>query len=124
MELQDLLTKSRHVLVAVLLGVMVGCTSFPARRLTSDPDATYTVENLPGGFMISSTYSRPSLAADKETVQSSCKRGLMATAQDYADSFGRTIQPLDEGRIRLSMSRNGTTGMTRCDASVPVVWSR
>ncbi len=74
--------------------------------------------------MISSTYSRLSLVDDGEAVKSACKKSLMATARDYAESFGRTIQPLDEARIRSSMNRNGTTGMTSCEASVPVVWAR
>jgi hypothetical protein len=125
MELQKMLTRSGYVVVgAMLVALNLGC-SFPGGRgLSGGRDATYKVENQPGGFLISSTYSRPSLAADNETVRSSCKRSLIATAQDYADSFGRTIQPLEEGRVRVSMNHDGTTGMTRCDASVPVAWSR
>lgn len=109
----------------VLLVLNLGCTSFPGGTgLAGHRDATYKVENRPGGFMISSTSSRPLLVSDSEAVQSACKKSLMATAHDYAHSFGRPIQPLDEERIRINMNHNGTTGMTSCEASVSVVWAR
>lgn len=126
MELQVILKNSRYVAIgALLLGLTLGCTSFRGGRGSAgDDEATYKVESQAGGFRISSTYSRPALVNDGEAVLSACKKGLIATAHDYAHSYGRTIQPLEEQRIRVRMNRNGTTGMTNCEASVPVVWAR
>lgn len=120
-----MLKKSRYaVFGAVLLGLSAGCTSFSGGGvLERDRNATYKVENRPDGFMILSK-SRFSPPAESETVRSTCIKSLMATAHDYAHSFGRQIQPLEEQRIRVSLNRNGNTGITNCEASVSVVWAR
>lgn len=120
-----MLTRARQTVVGALLVVLsVGCTPLPSGGgLSGDRDATYKVEKRPGGFLISSTYLRHRFATESE-AQAACRKSLVATAHDYADSFGRKIEPVAEERIRISMGRNGTTGMTSCDASVPVVWTR
>lgn len=117
---------------AKLLGVIVvtttcvACTSpmTGGGGAFNDRDGTYKVENRPGGFTISSTYSSYQFVPESAAVQAACKQGLMATAHDYAESFGRKIEPVNEQRIRISMGRNGLTGMTSCEASVPVVWAK
>lgn len=124
-ELRDWSTRSRLTALGVVLVILsVGCTSLPgAGGRSGDGDATYKVENRPGGFLISSTYSRHQFAAERD-AQAACKKSLMATAHDYADSFGRKIEPVAEERIRITVARNESTGLTNCEASVPVVWAR
>lgn len=110
----------------LVIGMCVGCVTpvSGGGDALGDRDATYKVENRPGGFMISSTYTHRQFIPESDVVQAACKQRLMATAHDYAKSFGRKIEPVNEQRIRISMGRNGLTGMTSCEASAPVMWAR
>lgn len=118
-----MLVKSRYALLGAVVGLSVGCSSLPGAEGIAGRGATYKVENRPGGFMISSIYSRRQFATERD-AQAACKQSLMATAHDYANSFGRKIEPLNEDQIRISTARNGSTGMTSCEASVAAVWAR
>lgn len=124
-ELRDVSTRAKLTAMGgVLVVLVVGCTSLPGSvGLSGDGDATYKVENRPGGFLISSTSSRNQFAAERD-AKAACKKSLVATAHDYADSFGRKIEPVAEERIRITVARNASTGLTNCEASVPVVWAR
>lgn len=104
--------------------VVVGCTSPGPLGRVGDSEPGYKVEDRPGGFTISTTYSRYQFVPESMSVQESCKAGLLASAHDFAESLGRKIEPINEQRLRISMGRNGITGMTSCEASVPVVWAR
>lgn len=42
----------------------------------------------------------------------------------WRELFCCKIEPVNEQRIGVSMGRNGLTGMTSCEASVPVIWKR
>lgn len=107
-----------------MLGLTVGCATLPGTGgLDGGADATYKVENRPGGFLISSTYISHQQVTERD-ARSSCKRSIIATAHDYADSFGRKIEPVNEERVRISMGRSAIPGMSTCEASVPVVWAR
>lgn len=110
----------------LVVATLTGCAS-PAPKggsAAGDRDAMYKVENRPDGFTISTTYSRYQFIPESQAVQAACKQGLMATAHDYAESFQRKIEPINEQRIRISMGRNGFTGITSCEASVPAVWAK
>lgn len=105
--------------------VVAGCTSpGPLGGRIGDSEPQYKVEDRPGGFTISTTYSRYQFVPESMSVQETCKQGLLASAHDFAESLGRKIEPINEQRLRISMGRNGITGMTSCEASVPVVWAR
>lgn len=110
--------------VAVSLCVACAAPSPKGGTEAGEIDARYKVESRHDGFLISSTYSRYQFVPESAAVQAACKQSLMATAYDYAESFGRKIEPVNEQRMRVTMSRNGLTGMTSCEASVPVVWAR
>ena len=105
--------------------LLAGCTG-PVPKIggVADRDALYKVERRPDGFTISTTLSRYQFIPESAAVQAACKQGLMATAHDYAESFQRKIEPINEQRIRISMGRNGFTGITSCEASVPAVWAK
>ena len=48
----------------------------------------------------------------------------MAIAHDVAEGRGQPIEQINEQRIRLSMGRNGLTGITSCSASAPAAYSQ
>lgn len=49
-----------------------------------------------------------------------CKSALMSIAYEHAEKLGKQIENINEQRIKLSMGRNGLSGITSCSASVPV----
>ena len=110
---------------ALVVMALVGCaTPAPQGGTAADRDAQYKVEDRPDGFLLSITYDRYQFIPESSAVAAACKQQLTATAFDVADKKGRKIEPVNEQRIRLSMGRNGFTGITSCEASVPVVWAR
>jgi hypothetical protein len=90
---------------------------------TADKDTSYAVDERPDGFTLTVQYGRYQFIPESSAVATACKQALTATAFDVADKRGRKIQPVNEQRIRLSMGRNGLTGFTTCEASVPVFWA-
>ncbi|WP_439684839.1 hypothetical protein MNJPNG_04855 [Cupriavidus oxalaticus] len=87
-----------------------------------DRDTDYAVDDLPGGFTLTVNYSRYQFVPELSAVATACKATLTSIAHDLAAQKGRAIEPIDEQRIKLSMGRNGFTGMTSCSASAPVKW--
>jgi hypothetical protein len=115
----------RLTILAVLL-CMAGCAT-PVEygtqpKATLDRDTRYTVDERPDGFTASVSYDRYQFIPETAAVMAACKSALMALAYDVADRRGRKIEPLNEQRIRISTGRNGLTGITSCEASVPAVW--
>lgn len=109
----------------LLASALAGCaTPAPQGGSASDRDASYQVEERPDGFLLSITYDRYQFIPESAALAAACKQQLTATAYDVADKRGRKIEPVNEQRIRLSMGRNGLTGGTSCEASVPVVWAK
>jgi hypothetical protein len=45
------------------------------------------------------------------------KSALTAIGWEVADNRGVNIEPINEQRIRISMGRNGVTGITSCQSS-------
>lgn len=87
-----------------------------------DRDTGVSVQERPDGFVVSVAYSRYQFIPETQAVMAACRSQLLATAHDVAERKGRAIQPIDEQRIRISTGRNGLTGTTSCEASVPVMW--
>jgi hypothetical protein len=113
----------RHWGMLAVMLALSGCTSsLPFLSRTDDPEPMYKVENQPGGFTISTSFSRHQ--TDVPTVEAACRRGLIQNAQDLAKSMGRPIQPIEERRVRARMTMERATGMTTCDGSLPVAWVR
>lgn len=116
------------ILIAAAALFLAACASpvqhSQAPQTTADKDTAYSVEDRPDGFTLSVSYSRYQFIPESSAVASACKQALTATAYDVADKRGRKIEPVNEQRIRMSMGRNGFTGITSCEASAPVTWAR
>ena len=117
-----------HKLVATLLftSVLIGCAT-PTRMTNEqmtpyDKDTDYAVTPRSDGFSIAINYSRYQFIPESSAVATACKSALTAIAYEQADKQGRKIQPLNEQRIRISMGRNGMSGITSCSALAVAEW--
>ncbi|HUD34144.1 MAG TPA: hypothetical protein VMR43_14195 [Variovorax sp.] len=81
----------------------------------------YKVDNRPGGFTISTVHSRRQ--ASRDSVEQTCRDGLVRNANDLARSLGRSIQPIDARSVRVRMSTDARTEATRCEGSVQATWA-
>jgi len=94
-----------------------------ATMQTYDRDTEYAVTQRPNGFAVSINYSRYQFIPESSAVATACKSQAMAIAYEHAEKSGRKIQPLNEQLIRISMGRNGLTGITSCSATAIAEWS-
>ncbi|HFQ4990033.1 TPA: hypothetical protein ACGUVV_004964 [Vibrio vulnificus] len=112
----------------LLTSSIVGCatpvshTNIPLS--TYDKDTEYGIEEREDGFGITVYYSRYQFIPESDSLAEACKSQLTAIAWDHADNVGREIEPLNEQRIRISMGRNGLTGVTSCQANGVVKWAK
>jgi len=89
---------------------------------TYDKDTEYGIEQREDGFGITVYYSRYQFIPESDAVTVACKSQLTSIAWEYADKVGKEIEPINEQRIRISMGRNGFTGITSCQAFALVKW--
>ncbi|QYK07582.1 hypothetical protein [Shewanella mangrovisoli] len=87
-----------------------------------DSDTKYGVEDRSDGFQITVYYSRYQFIPESDAVATACKSQLTAIAWEYSDKQGKEIEPINEQRIRISMGRNGFSGITSCRADVITKW--
>lgn len=87
-----------------------------------DKNTRYSIEATPLGFDITILYSRYQFIPESDAVAFSCKQAVTSIAWDQAERESREIQVINEQRIRVSMGRNGLTGITTCSASAKVQW--
>ncbi len=78
--------------------------------------------SLEDGFEISILYSRYQYIPESAAVATACKAALTSIAWEYAQKQNKRIEPVNDQRIRLSMGRNGLTGVTSCAATAAVKW--
>ena len=111
--------------VLVLLGAfMAGCatpvshTNVPLA--TYDKDTEYGIQEMSNGFGITVYYSRYQFFPESDSIATACKSQLTAIAYEYAENKGKEIEHINEQRIRISMGRNGFSGITSCQANVNV----
>jgi hypothetical protein len=120
------MTKLLLTLLLPLMLIVVGCATPVSHSniplSTYDKDTEYGVEDRPDGFAITVYYSRYQFIPESDAVAISCKSALTAIAWEVADRKGRKIDPLNEQRIRISMGRNGVTGITSCQAYGVANW--
>lgn len=106
--------------------LVAGCAtpvSYTNRPLaTYDKDTEYDVQENPDGFGIAVYYSRYQFIPESDAVATACKSQLTSIAWEYAAKLGKKIRPVNEQRIRISMGRNGFSGITSCQAYAPVEW--
>lgn len=114
------------MLVGLLAVIVAGCatpvkqSSVPLKQY--DKNTEYGVEPRPDGFGIQISYSRYQFVPESDAVSAACKQALTSIAWEQAEKQGKEIQPINEQAIRLSMGRNGLSGITSCNAYVTVKW--
>lgn len=89
---------------------------------TYDKDTEYGIEESDGGFGITVYYSRYQFIPESNAVATACKSNLTSIAWEHSDQVGKPIEPVNEQRIRISMGRNGLSGITSCQATAIVKW--
>ncbi len=89
---------------------------------TYDKDTEYGLEDRPDGFEIVVHYSRYQFIPESDAVATACKSALTSIAWEVAEKKGRKIDPINEQRIRISMGRNGFSGITSCQAFAVAKW--
>ena len=91
---------------------------------TYDKDIEYGIQEKQDGFGITVYYSRYQFIPESSAVATACKSQLTAIAYDYAYNIGKEIEPINEQRIRISMGRNGFSGITSCQANTIVKYKK
>jgi hypothetical protein len=116
----------KFALALLLVLGLAGCAT-PAQYSTApmapyDRDTDYQVDERNDGFAVTIYYSRYQFFPESSAVATAYKSAATAIAHDVADRRGRQIEPLDEQRIRISMGRNGLTGITSCSVQAIAKW--
>lgn len=116
------------LLALALVSLALGCAS-PVGYTTQsmhrrDKDTTYRVDDHDSGFSITVYYSRYQFVPESTAVALAGKSALLSIAHDVAESRGRAIDPIDEQRIKMSMGRNGLSGITSWSGSVKVFYKQ
>ena len=118
---------SRSTLVTLaLMSLLFGCATATkqtdASMQTYDKDTEYALTLRPDGFSLAINYSRYQFIPESDAVATACKSALTAIAYELAEKQGRKIKQINEQRIRISMGRNGLTGITSCSALAVAEW--
>ena len=116
----------RIILAAVIALTLTGCAT-PVSHTnislsTYDKDTEFGIENRPNGFAITVYYSRYQFIPESDAVATACKSQLTAIAWEHSDKVGKPIKQINEQRIRISMGRNGLSGITSCQAFAIAEW--
>lgn len=91
---------------------------------TYDKDTEYGLESRPDGFGITVYYSRYQFIPESDAVATACKSALTSIAWEIAEKKGKQIEQINEQRIRISMGRNGISGITSCQAFAVAKWKQ
>lgn len=84
---------------------------------TYDKDTEYSIVDRENGFGITVFYNRYQFVPESDAVATACKQQLTSIAWEHADLVGKEINPINEQRIKISMGRNGFSGITSCQAT-------
>jgi hypothetical protein len=118
----------KFIYAILLLFLVSGCAT-PVRYTnaplsTYDKDTEYAIEKREDGFSITVYYSRYQFIPESSAVATACKSQLTAIAWEHSDNEGKKNEPVNEQRIRISMGRNGISGITSCQANAIVKWEK
>jgi hypothetical protein len=91
--------------------------------IAHDQHTKFSRENTENGFVLNVNYERYQFIPESSAVATACERNAISLAYELAESEGNDLKPINHDRIRLSMGRNGITGITSCSISVPVFYS-
>lgn len=121
--------KSKLALVLICFSVILGGCATPVgyteKSLSrSDKDTSYRVDEHEDGFSITVYYSRYQFIPESDAVAQAGKSALLSTVYDVADARGKKIQPINEQRIKMSMGRNGLSGVTSWTGTVKVFYQK
>ena len=113
----------------VMVSLLIGSCTTPMRQagvqmVPYDRDTEYSITPRESDFAIAIYYSRYQFIPESNAVAVACKSALTSIAYEHAEKQGKKIQPINEQRIRISMGRNGLTGITSCSATAIVEWER
>ena len=116
----------RTFLFVLIVGLLSGCAT-PVRQSDAplsqyDKNTKYGIEPRPDGFGISIYYSRYQFVPESDAVATACKQALTSIAWEQAEKQGKELVPINEQAIRLSMGRNGMSGITSCSAFATAKW--
>jgi hypothetical protein len=100
----------------------VGYNEKPLSRV--DKDTSYRVDDHPDGFTITVYYSRYQFIPESDAVSQAGKSALLSTAYDVAEARGKKIQSINEQHIKMSMGRNGFSGITSWTGAVKVYYMK
>lgn len=108
--------------------VICGCATPVSHTIAPmtpyDKDTEYAIEERLEGFALTVYYSRYQFIPESDAVATACKSALTSLAWELAEKRGRPIEPINEQRIRISMGRNGLSGITSCQGNTVVSWRR
>lgn len=110
------ITATAFFVIACLAGCATPVSHTNAPMNEYDKDTEYAVEDRPNGFALSIYYSRYQFIPESSAVATACKSMLTAIAHEVAEKRGKQIEPVNEQKIRISMGRNGLSGITSCQA--------
>lgn len=124
-----MLEVSMRLLSIFLLSVLLAACATPVSHTntllsTYDKDTEYGIEERADGFEITVYYSRYQFIPESDAVATACKSALTSIAWEVADKKGKQIDPINEQRIRISMGRNGLSGITSCQAFAVAKWKQ
>jgi hypothetical protein len=83
-----------------------------------DKNTTYRIDERDDGFTITMYYSRYQFIPESDAVSVAAKSNLTSICYEVADSKGVKIKPINEQRIKMSMGRNGFSGITSWTGAV------
>jgi hypothetical protein len=105
--------------------VLAGCAT--PERYTNEPlsrydrDTTYRVDEASDGFIVTVKYSRYQFIPESDAVSAAGRSALLSIAHEQADKRGRKVE-VNEQRIRMSMGRNGVSGVTSWSGALKVLY--
>lgn len=117
---------SKLSLILIISFFYCGCVPVSHTNMplsTYDKDTEYGIEENEKGFGITVYYSRYQFIPESSSVSIACKQMLTSIAWEYSDKVGKKIKPVNEQRIRISMGRNGLSGITSCQSYALVEWN-
>ena len=109
--------------ISILLASCATPVSYSNAPLaTYDKDTEYSVDQRDNGFAVTVYYSRYQLIPESSAVATACKSSLTSIAWEIAGKQNKKIEPINEQQIKISMGRNGVSGITSCSATVFAQW--
>jgi hypothetical protein len=97
-------------------------SSQPLQRY--DKNTSYRIDDQEDGFVITVNYSRYQFIPESDAVAMAGRSALMSIAYEVSDKRKRPIDQINEQRIKMSMGRNGLSGVTTWSGSVRVLYKK